>query len=826
MGNNDERARLVLGALLHDIGKFKQRAALPEDSGKSHCEIGFEWLKSIYGDGPVARAAYDHHGMNSGGWESNLATIIYEADNLAAGKHFSGRGACEKETVKWHQTVPLKNVFSLVRDVRQADGLNKADLPYSKAAYCALEELGGWPGLTADGASYNAAAYLGLWEKFEKEFKILVKAEYFNIETLLHLLMKYTSTIPSISLKGFAGADEAAYRKCFDVSLFDHLKTTAAAAACLYDYHREKIGDGWESGIFEDEIFGEKSWTDPDHEPFLLIGGDISGVQDFIYTISSKGALRSLKGRSFFLELFTEHVVNRLLEDLSLTRCNLIFTGGGHFYIIAPNTEITLETVRKVREEAGDFLFEVFNAGLEQFIETAAFGKTGFGNVSGAWSRLAARLEAAKKRRWESRLEDCLGEPTEPHEDCYIQNCAVCGRDDKALVSLLPSSDEVTACEGCKDQYSLGLLLMNCVKAGSRPAVLEFDRQEFDAIRIGNRYYLPVDMAQPANDSKAAKALAVHHMNDWDLGHYRYRKSRPMLAGLYIHDEHRDLESMASKGVGMSRLGLARMDVDHLGAIFQYGVAEENRTMAQMACLSQNLTLFFKYHLDGILERRPGYPTTTDVLNGGRKRLLMVVYAGGDDVFLVGNWADVTEVAYDVRNAFCLFAQNPFVTLSSGIALGYDHSPIYQLAQAAGKSEHTAKGAGRNSVTLFDVHTFNWTEGLRVVDSVKDLLSFFDTDGSTLSLPQGSLSKTGLNAMLILVRGRRREKKWILPRLAYFFGRFNPKNDRFDDPWMKLKNSIVENSVYKTDKDWERLETALLWILMLMRKEAGDAGRD
>ena len=56
----------------------------------------------------------------------------------------------------------------------------------------------------------------------------------------------------------------------------------------------------------------------PDTKELSLIVGDLSGVQTFIYTISSAGALKSLRARSFYLELVTEEIVQELLEALDL----------------------------------------------------------------------------------------------------------------------------------------------------------------------------------------------------------------------------------------------------------------------------------------------------------------------------------------------------------------------------------------------------------------------------------------------------------------------------------------------------------------------------
>ena len=59
---------------------------------------------------------------------------------------------------------------------------------------------------------------------------------------------------------------------------------------------------------------------------------DISGIQDFIYTINNKGALKGLRARSFYLEIMMEHLIDELLEKVELSRANLIYSGGGHAY--------------------------------------------------------------------------------------------------------------------------------------------------------------------------------------------------------------------------------------------------------------------------------------------------------------------------------------------------------------------------------------------------------------------------------------------------------------------------------------------------------------
>ncbi|MFR7389912.1 MAG: type III-A CRISPR-associated protein Cas10/Csm1 [Blautia faecis] len=108
-----------------------------------------------------------------------------------------------------------------------------------------------------------------------------------------------------------------------DISLFDHVKFTAAVASCIYDY----LNAG--KRIVRMNFFTkEKEFYD--RQAFLLCSLDISGIQNFIYTITSQNALRTLRARSFYLEIMMEHIIDTLLEKLELSRANLLYSGGGH----------------------------------------------------------------------------------------------------------------------------------------------------------------------------------------------------------------------------------------------------------------------------------------------------------------------------------------------------------------------------------------------------------------------------------------------------------------------------------------------------------------
>ena len=150
--------------------------------------------------------------------------------------------------------------------------------------------------------------YSKLWKQFLNEFTFIQANTYHAFsETLLNLLFKYTTCIPASTIN-FP-----------DVSLYDHLKTTAALAVCLYDVRQSE--------------------ENPE-DPFLLIGADLSGIQSYIYQVVSKYASKNLKGRSFYLRILSDSVVRFLLKELGLFQANVVYNSGGGFYIIAPNTKV------------------------------------------------------------------------------------------------------------------------------------------------------------------------------------------------------------------------------------------------------------------------------------------------------------------------------------------------------------------------------------------------------------------------------------------------------------------------------------------------------
>ena len=208
-----------------------------------------------------------------------------------------------------------------------------------------------------------------------------------------------------------------------DISLFDEWKLTAAYSICIYDYLKEQ--DEWPNAdVFgvEPELYEKKM--------FLLFSMDFSGIQDFIYTVHSEGALKNLRARSFYLEIMMEHIIDTLLERLELCRINLIYSGGGHCYLLLPNTVKNKEIILALEQELGQWLLEQFDIALY-----VAFGMTACsaselnnqpqGSYSDIFRKVSNEISGKKAARYSARQ---ILELNHRKISDYTRECKVCKR--------------------------------------------------------------------------------------------------------------------------------------------------------------------------------------------------------------------------------------------------------------------------------------------------------------------------------------------------------------------------------------------------------------
>ena len=121
------------------------------------------------------------------------------------------------------------------------------------------------------------------------------------------------------------------------------------------------------------------------------------------------------------------------------------------------------------------------------------------------------------------------------------------------------------------------------------------------------------------------------------------------------------LGELVDESSGIRRLGVIRADVDNLGTAFVSGFPEEYQTLSRSASFSRLLSLFFKKNVNDILKNPKYY-----LDENGEKRNCTVIYAGGDDLFIIGAWRDIIEFSVDLQENLAAFSENT-LKISAGI---------------------------------------------------------------------------------------------------------------------------------------------------------------
>jgi CRISPR-associated protein Csm1 len=663
----NERERVILGGLLHDIGKFYMRTGQPaEGYGRE------EWREDTGAAGAHARwsasffSQYVPSQWREAGWlalthhapkEDPLSRVVQEADHLAASFDRTKRPTDERGDISRDRLEALCEQIVLPRQGRSTRE------PGRSFAH-ALQPLGlrreavfpgeRWP----EGSLQHE--YGGLWDAFTADAGRLGRAhegrpDTFDayVTTLLGLLERYTWCVPS-----------ATYRDYPNIPLYDHLKVTAAVAVCLH----------------------ATDWVTDGGCRFLFVEGDLGGIQAFLYESAApsqtqEGTAQRLRGKSFFLDLAMRTLAERLRRDLELPTCNILWCSGGHFALLAPDTSAVREAVARFREVADRWCWEEFLGDVGVAVAAIPATDADLADVRALLERAGRGLTEEKHRRFATRLRDSRFW-TLPLKN---EVCRACGRDVDKRTDFTPEAEAEDAqkkCPRCREFEAYGQRLPRTGALGLVPYQEgEEDTAGFPTLGLAWRLLGEGDNAPETT----SLVLALGGVRNREL---RFLPQRILPSSGYGVTPYstilpmdgprpRTFDRMAECARGAPFLGVLRMDVDNLGAVFALGVPAAERSLSKLAALSRIFDWFFRGWVPVLAAEHDAY----------------VTYSGGDDLFLVGPWDRMVHVALEIEEDFRAFGcGNTDLTLSGGLALVKGRFPI---GRAAERSEDLLNGIAK-----------------------------------------------------------------------------------------------------------------------------------
>jgi len=762
----DEKDIVAFSALLHDIGKFYQRAELPHNphfSQLSQNDFGFcgahaKWSASFVRNLELPKIIediilYHHNPSDIRDSYKGLCNIIIDAD------HYSSAERIKSERAEDVKKEPLISVFSQL----SVDSADKTPFYYAVEALRPLElqmpkqhkkeAFSGWK-ITPD--------YLALWKTFEKE--CIESRENLTVDNLLMLLEKYTTYMPA-----------AAYVSKPDISLYDHLKTTCAIAVASYNFGKEqhpKTKNKW-----------------------LFIGGSLSGIQRHIYNLkNSKHTLKMLRGRSFSLELITECIINKLIESLGLYRANVIYSGGGNFYILCQNTSYAIDTINEIRTATNKELFNRYGSTLYAILDYVEIEKENFNDYSNVWKTLQEKIIKRKGKKYLEEINQDKTSILGPFDDRPDEEkCSFCGKGRVAHVL-----EDQPICAECQKMIDIGKKLVHAdgfvlIPNGGANAFFGYELKFLDIKNTKNR----------GADS------VVYRFNEFiDIimpgthVFYPFGKYYSSYGG-----ELKTTDVFAKEAIGANRLATVRMDVDNLGHIFTEALRPAS--LSRMATLSRFLKYFFGSYLNAIAEANG---------RGNNSGLnVAIVYSGGDDVFFVGSWDDCLDYMFLINEQFKLFSCNK-ISLSAGMVQNKEKYPIFKSAQDASQAEQRAKDNGRDSVTLFG-KTHKWNEAIRLRQQYLETMLALSSYDPKKNAYKCVVSPSTFYKIYELSQQFENKHHLVLSPLVYLATRqkeFLRRRGIRSENIQKVDDFF--NNIISNPQDIKKMQMPLLWILSYMRE--------
>ena len=741
---DEKLINLQIGALLHDIGKIVRRAG---KGGKNrHSKAGSDYLENReLLDKEKYREVYDmikyHHNEeidekmkeNEKLDDDSLAYIIYEADNIASGvdrvkydDEISDEG--KKIKVTGIEGLPLNSIFNRLNVQKNKIEKNFGSLRNDRRNFNIPKEK-------KEKNKIENTEYLNVLEQLRDDLEEMKQKNILTPEKLNSVLEESCIYFPSSSYVDYP-----------DVPYYDHVKLTAAVAVCMYIYDMEKENNR----DYKNKYFKKSQKKEREKTKFLFVSGEFTGIQNFIYTITSKMAMKSLRGRSFYLELFIEHIIDEILEALNLSRVNLIYSAGSQFYMLLPNVSKTIEILENYKKIVNDFLLKELGTSVYYEISHTETSAEELGNklsenikkenkIKEIFKRNSIETSRKKLNRYsEKQLEEIFDEDSDLNKIYNdTKECVICKKSEKEEILIKNSQNEsngnIEICDSCKNYIKLGrdisksfhqkrtfFMEKNCEEKSSK---LKFPKYPKGSVEIVFRNFETVEEVEKESD----KFYRFYSIND---DYFGKGNSRNIKIGNYnIKSTNEEKENslvefteLVKKGKGIERLAVLRADIDNLGTLFQTGFEDTGFVnidgekepykfvrFSKTVVLSRYLSDFFKRVINLILERK----NLTDEKNELFKeycniitertkektdgRNIVLVYSGGDDVFAIGTWNDIIEFSVDLRTAFKEFSSDR-VTLSAGIGFFDENYPIFQMAQKTGELEKLAKSHNENEI--------------------------------------------------------------------------------------------------------------------------------
>lgn len=693
-----------------------------------------------------------------------------------------------------------------------------------------------------------------LWRDFCRELSLIPEGGG-AFETFCSLMCKYGWYVPGTV---FAP----------DISVYEQFKAIVALAWCI---PADQVGQ------------------------ILLAGGDIPGIQRILYCITSKGAAKSLRGRSFYLQLLNDAIVRAILRELNLPSACVIYNAGGNFELMARASDE--DRLKAVFDEVNRRLLKLHQGEISLALASTLVPADDVAEAAGfsrAMLDLGEMLQTSKHRAFASvasqEYEDLFGvKGSGGGPRCVTCHVELAEKDVKegeaAICSQCESFENLANRVGATQKYRWLVVeednhpLKDVPLPSRSSSGMPTWREVLDA--LGSRYLIADKTSQITQSTRSEYLLndTASFIPDAPSPACRYgfrfvANVTPRISSDEIPrlqsclknvKEREDLKAGRIRdttiiaqcdSTGVSQYGVLRMDVDDLGTLFSKRMGSPD--LLHVSALSASLSLFFEGWLNRLCTgaadewKKTAGEATGDTKASDRDKTPYILYAGGDDLMILGPWDVLPHVACRIRGDFGSFVTNGAIrpqppigstplTVSAGLTAFHGKFPIYRAADLAksalGAAKHygvskVERGERRHEVVKDAVNwlgiTLDWSDFLHALDIAKKIARLIKV---------GKHEKTVPHSFIWLLRdvaAQYEEAEAIAPPDQFPYGRWmwtlayghEQFVKRLDDHLTQEVSGICGDSLglgYAADSARSRtmrfLGMAVRWAEFLIREE-------
>lgn len=471
-------------------------------------------------------------------------------------------------------------------------------------------------------------------------------------------------------------------------------------------------------------------------DEMYLISGDFYGIQKFIFEgLTTKNAAKVLRAKSAFIQLLSSVISKYICKKLQIDEKYILSTNAGKFEILSPKMDENI--LKEIQKTINQYFIKNFYGLSGINICFVSCDKNDFQEPTKykkLREKIANEIEKSKFKKFDLQTQ----EPILSYDDNITNQtlCKVCN-----MRKVTNENDKEPCCKVCDNFISLGKKLTTF-------KIDELIKSDFIGIKFDDF------ICDLIIDEKIKSYIGKNQKG-----------------------EILEFEDFSKNSQGVEAIGILKADVDGMGNFIKN--SDIANSFENFDLFSKTLDNFFSLHIPRKMEKN--FKNT------------YTVFAGGDDLFLLGSWDVILELSRFIESEFKRFVKSSELTISFGIAMAKASKPISYLAH---ETEHLLEKSkeldGKDAITFFG-ETVKWK-------SYKDV--FAELDSAFKPFENKEINTAFLYRLLEFCEMSKKVKYegdilstiWK-SKLSYSFSR---NNDKLGENIYKLLDEKIDNNPKET----------------------------